>query len=171
MAAITQLIRRLHRERGAELIEMAMVTPILLMIMAGIFDFGMLFRSWEVVTNAAREGARVGTLPSYSAEDVRLRVQEYMAVSGITNACALEEPPSGTGCTQTLALCQVCVQSDTVALSSGTIATRMVTVSTRQQLPSLSVIGTFFGGAFSSINVASTSEMRSEVAATAPPGP
>ena len=171
MAAIAQLIRRLCHERGAELIEMAMVMPILLLITAGIFDFGMLFRSWEVVTNAAREGARVGTLPSYSAEDIRLRVQQYMAVSGITASCALEEPASGTGCTQTLALCQVCVQTDTVALSGGsTIPTRMVTVSTRQQLPSLSVIGTFFGGAFSSINVASTSEMRSEVAAT-PPAP
>jgi hypothetical protein len=42
-------------------------------------------------------------------------------------------------------------------------------VSTRQPLPSLSVIGTFFGGSFSSINVASTSQMRTEVQATAPP--
>ena len=49
---------------------MAIVTPILLMIIAGIFDFGMMFRAWEVVTNAAREGARVGTLPGYTAQDI-----------------------------------------------------------------------------------------------------
>jgi Flp pilus assembly protein TadG len=165
MAAITQLVRRLRRERGAELIEMAMVTPILLMIMAGIFDFGMLFRSWEVVTNAAREGARIGSLPNYSAEDIRLRVQEYMALSGVAAACSVEVD----SCTPSVALCHVCVQSDTVALTASTASTRLVTVSTRQPLPSLSVIGTFFGGSFSSVNVASTSQMRTEVQATAPP--
>ena len=31
-----------------------------------MFDFGFLFRNWEVVTNAAREGARVGVLPAYA---------------------------------------------------------------------------------------------------------
>jgi Flp pilus assembly protein TadG len=171
MAAIVRIIRRLRADRGAELIEMAMVTPILLLITAGIFDFGMLFRSWEVVTNAAREGARVGTLPSYAGEDIRLRVEQYMAVSGVAGTCDLEEPAAGDPCTQTLALCQVCVQTGTVSLSGpGTVSTRSVTVSTRQPLPSLSVIGTFFGGAFSSINVASTSQMRTEVALT-PPAP
>ena len=34
-----------------------------------MFDFGFLFRNWEVVTNAAREGARVGVLPSYDCAD------------------------------------------------------------------------------------------------------
>ena len=36
MAAIRQLFRRLRDQSGAELIEMAIVTPILLMILAGI---------------------------------------------------------------------------------------------------------------------------------------
>jgi Flp pilus assembly protein TadG len=144
---------------------MAIVTPILLMIMAGIFDFGMLFRAWEVVTNAAREGARVGSLPNYSAEDIRLRVQEYMAVSGVAASCSVEVD----SCTESVAACHVCVQTDTVALTASTASTRLVTVSTRQPLPSLSVIGTFFGGAFSSVNVASTSQMRTEVQASAPP--
>jgi hypothetical protein len=35
------------------------VTPILLLSLAAIFDFAILFRAWNVVTNAAREGARV----------------------------------------------------------------------------------------------------------------
>ena len=70
MAAIVRFVRRARAERGAELIEMAIVTPVLLMIIAGIFDFGMMFRSYEVVTNAAREGARVGVLPGYDVPDV-----------------------------------------------------------------------------------------------------
>jgi Flp pilus assembly protein TadG len=164
MAAIAKLARRAWGERGAELIEMAIVTPILLMILAGIFDFGMLFRSWEVVTNAAREGARVGVLPAYTAEDIRFRVEQYMQVSGVAAACTVEE----NSCTPSLALCHVCVQTQDVALSGGNISTRVVTVSTRQQLPSLSVIGQFFGGNFDSVNVASSSMMRTEAALTPP---
>ena len=33
--------------------------------MLGIIDFGFLFQRYEVVTNAAREGARVAILPGY----------------------------------------------------------------------------------------------------------
>ena len=65
---------------------MAIVTPILLMILAGIFDFGFLFRSWEVVTNAAREGARVGVFPPTTATTAvrpRHRVDAYMASAGV----------------------------------------------------------------------------------------
>ena len=42
-----------------------MVAPILILLTAGIFEFGMMFRTYESVTNAAREGARVGVLPAY----------------------------------------------------------------------------------------------------------
>jgi Flp pilus assembly protein TadG len=162
MAAIERLIRRLRRgERGAELIEMAVVTPVLLLIMAGIFDFAMMFRSWEVVTNAAREGARVGVLPAYTDdENVRARVEQYMQVGGVAGVCTLETAVGGV-CPA--GPCSVCVQTQTVALTSGTYAARMVTVSSRQRLPSLSVIGTFFGGNFSSLDVASTSIMRTEI--------
>jgi hypothetical protein len=64
MAALT-FGKRLRGERGAEIIEMALVTPIFLIIIAAMFDFGFLFRNWEVATNAAREGARIGLLPAY----------------------------------------------------------------------------------------------------------
>ena len=76
------LIRRLracgHGDEGAELIEFVIVFPILMLILAGILDFGMMFRSFEVVTNAAREGARVAVLPGYQLADVQLRVKEYL---------------------------------------------------------------------------------------------
>ena len=41
--------------------------PTLLLVMLGIIDFGFLFQRYEVVTNAAREGARVAILPGYEA--------------------------------------------------------------------------------------------------------
>ena len=48
--------------------------PLLLLVMLGIMDFGFLFQRYEVVTTAAREGARVAILPGYQDADVRARV-------------------------------------------------------------------------------------------------
>ena len=65
---IRRRLARYASDRGAELIEMAIVLPILLFIFAGIIDFGFMFQRYEVLTNAAREGARMGTLPlAYAA--------------------------------------------------------------------------------------------------------
>ena len=65
-------------ERGAELVEFAFVFPTLLLVMLGIIDFGFLFQRYEVVTNAAREGARVAILPGYADADVQARVNQYL---------------------------------------------------------------------------------------------
>lgn len=65
-------------ERGNALVEFALVLPLLLLIFAGIVDFGFLFQRYEVITNAAREGARIGVLPGYEATDVQQRVLDYV---------------------------------------------------------------------------------------------
>jgi len=65
-------------ERGAALVEFALTLPLLLVVIAGIVDFGFLFQRYEVVTNAAREGARIGTLPGYTEAAVRDRVRQYV---------------------------------------------------------------------------------------------
>ena len=71
-------------ERGAELVEFAFVFPTLLLVMLGIIDFGFLFQRYEVVTNAAREGARVAILPGYADADVQARVNQYLSAAGLT---------------------------------------------------------------------------------------
>jgi len=81
--------RRLSSESGAELVEFALVLPILLLLIAGIADFGLLFHSHEVTTNAAREGARLAVLPGYDANGyaaVQTRVSSYIAAGGLTGA-------------------------------------------------------------------------------------
>ena len=47
-----------QEERGAALVEFALALPLLLVVLAGIVDFGFVFQRYEVITNAAREGAR-----------------------------------------------------------------------------------------------------------------
>lgn len=66
------------RERGSVLVEFALVVPILLVIFAGIVDFSLMMQRREVVTNAAREGARLAVLPGYVLADVQSRVNQYL---------------------------------------------------------------------------------------------
>ncbi|MGI8927504.1 MAG: TadE/TadG family type IV pilus assembly protein [Tepidiformaceae bacterium] len=59
-------LRWLHNCRdsdaGQALAEFAIILPIMLLLLFGLVDFGRGFYSWLVVTNAAREGARVGAV-------------------------------------------------------------------------------------------------------------
>ncbi len=54
------------RERGAAAVEFAIILPVLLLVMFGIVEFGTLMYDQIMVTNAAREGARWGSVQSAS---------------------------------------------------------------------------------------------------------
>ena len=82
MATLTRK-PRWHSERGAELIEMVVVLPLLLLVMFGIIDFGFMFQRYVVLTNAAMEGARVGILPGYTTATPKTRAETYAATGGI----------------------------------------------------------------------------------------
>ena len=75
-----QWMRWRRDDRGTALIEMAFTLPLLLFISLGIIEFGRAFQVWQILTNAAREGARVAVLPGISDSMVTARVQEYIAV-------------------------------------------------------------------------------------------
>lgn len=66
---IGRLIRKTGEdgERGQNLVEFAMIVPIFLLLVFAIVDFGMGFHAWISVTNAAREGARVGAVGADAA--------------------------------------------------------------------------------------------------------
>jgi Flp pilus assembly protein TadG len=70
---------RMRSERGAALLEAAITIPMLLLISVGIFEFGRAWQTWQVLTNAAREGARLAVLPDPTAGVPEARVREYMA--------------------------------------------------------------------------------------------
>jgi Flp pilus assembly protein TadG len=135
-------------ERGAELIEFAVVMPILIFIIAGIFEFGMMFRALEAITNAAREGARVGVLPGYNPPDVQTRVDAYLNAAGLT----------GTHTTT--------VTNQALATGAGTFTARSVNVSYPYQFVVLSGFAPLVGGgAFGSINLTAAAIMRTETQA------
>jgi Flp pilus assembly protein TadG len=61
--------RKLRRVQicGAELVEMALVLPVLLSLLIGVFWAARAYNIYETITRAAREGARVAVAPSCSA--------------------------------------------------------------------------------------------------------
>ncbi len=67
------LNRKIKSEKGASSIEFALILPILIMLMVGIFEFGMAYSNYIAITHAAREGARLAAVNQFSEELVRER--------------------------------------------------------------------------------------------------
>jgi len=146
--------RKLGNERGATLIETALVLPLLLLMVLGILDFGMLFWRFEGVTNAAREGARVAILPGYSATDVEFRVNQYLADAGLT----------GTAATTVVAPVGVDVGGGTCITMTG------ATVSYPHDFFLVGALAGYYGGtSLTSTSLNATSMMRYEGGALACP--
>ncbi len=53
---------RRRRDRGAVLIEIAFVVPVLLFILAGAFEYGLLFRDTLTAGDAVSDAARIGAI-------------------------------------------------------------------------------------------------------------
>ena len=139
----------LWSESGAELIEFALVFPTLLVVMLGIIDFGFLFQRYEVVTNAAREGARVAILPGYANADVEARVNQYLASGGLTGTSSVVVGPA-----------------QPVAVGSQCITLRPVTVAYDYEFAFVGpLIGLVGGTGLGTKTLHATSSMRSEIAA------
>jgi hypothetical protein len=94
-------VRRPHRgpwssdrraKAGQALAEFVLVVPILLLLVFGVVEFGLAFRTHQIVTNTAREGARIAVLPSTTnnqmVEDV---VEGRLANSGLDPDVAVIE--------------------------------------------------------------------------------
>ena len=75
-----------NRERGSAMVETAICIPLLLVLMVGIFEVGRAYETWQVLTNAAREGARMAVMPSGSTADTTALVRAYMSNGQLTKA-------------------------------------------------------------------------------------
>ena len=136
-------------ERGAELIEFAFALPVLLLVFAGIVDFGLLFQRYEVVTNAAREGARMASLPGYTTADVQARVSAY-----ITNGIAKSATATTT------------VTPVSIAVATGpAVQANQVQVQYTSSFIIIGPIASLFGGGgtFGTITLTGRATMRVEV--------
>src|SRR5918993_539051 len=82
-------LRGIRSERGAALVEFALVVPLLMMMMCATIDFGLAVYTLNNLTAAVREGGRYGATidqPTWNANGgaaaqtaVRTRVYNYIA--------------------------------------------------------------------------------------------
>jgi len=56
------------RDRGQDLVEFALIAPVLFLILFGIIEFGVAVWSYNTMAQAAREGARAGIVIKDAAE-------------------------------------------------------------------------------------------------------
>src|SRR5262245_4482065 len=89
--------KTMRKERGAALVEMVMILPVLTILFLGIVQFGLVLREHQIVQNAAREGARLSMMPQYSVSQwtgsgtspdttIKNLVVQYMSQENITIA-------------------------------------------------------------------------------------
>jgi Flp pilus assembly protein TadG len=135
---------------GQALLETALTLPVVLLIAVGIFEFGRAYQTLQVVTNAAREGARVAILPNASANDVQSRVTTYLQAGQL---------PDSQNATVTVN------QNTPVSIGASTASTSVVTVAypfsfmVLNPVANLVVSGSMAG---TPITLTAVAEMRNE---------
>lgn len=97
MAMLPKLSR--DRRRGAAAVEFAIVAPVFFLVVLGIVEFGRMVMVQQVITNAAREGARIAVLDSATPGRVTARVNSYLAAANLPAATIVLTPgqPASAG--------------------------------------------------------------------------
>jgi Flp pilus assembly protein TadG len=161
MASLT--LTRRSNQRGQAVIELALTLPLLLVVVFGIIDFGFMFQRYETVTNAAREGARLGVLTNsagYTATEAQNRAISYLQASGLNGplrAC-------GAAMVKNSMCAQLTTQTVTVAGSTPAKTVDQVTVIVEydHEYSFVGPIMNLFGSGLGSIRLRSASIMRKE---------
>lgn len=86
-----------RRDRGAAMVEFALIAPILVVLLVGIIEFGRAYNAQISIQGAAREGARALALRN-SAADVEGAVRRS---SGAADVVAIQQTACPVGSTQT----------------------------------------------------------------------
>jgi Flp pilus assembly protein TadG len=149
MAQMKQLLKRFGGEDAAQLVEFALVLPMLLLVVLGIAEFGFIFQRYEVVTNAAREGARMAVLPGYTNADVIARVRTYVTQGRVTTTTTNPN---------------IVITNVTIPVGAGLppINAKRVVVTYTHTYTFLPNIGSLFGATYTTIPLTAVAEMRKE---------
>ncbi len=98
---LLEKVRRLCRRnrRGAAAVEFAVVAPLFFLMVFGMIEFGRMIMVQQVITNASREGARMGVLDGATAASVQSAIQTYVQGASVQGAQVTvnPDPPSSAG--------------------------------------------------------------------------
>lgn len=75
------LIRRgIKDKRGQSTVEFALILPILLLIVFGIIEFGLIFNAYVTVISSSREGARYGIIGDKDEAQIIQKVKDTAGI-------------------------------------------------------------------------------------------
>jgi Flp pilus assembly protein TadG len=80
------------KRRGAAAVEFAVVAPVFIMLIFGMVEFGRMVMVQQVLTNAAREGARLAVLDGATTTSVQTAVNSYLASGAVSGATVTVTP-------------------------------------------------------------------------------
>jgi len=72
-----------RKRRGAAAAEFAIILPVLLMLVLGIWEVGRMIQVNQILDNAAREGARLSASGAFTDDAVKIAVCQYMHDAGL----------------------------------------------------------------------------------------
>lgn len=110
-----------------------------------------MFQRYEVVTNAAREGARMAVLPGYASSDVQARVATFVSTGRVPTTTSPVNP-------------SVLVENVSIPVSGGrpAISAKRVTVTYTYRFQFLNALAAFFGSRGPTVPLVAVAEMRTE---------
>jgi Flp pilus assembly protein TadG len=79
---IHRVVRR-DKRRGVAAVEFAFVMPAILALLVGIWELGRLIEIQQLMTNAAREGARQAATGQYTKAQTQSIINQYLTVAGL----------------------------------------------------------------------------------------
>ena len=89
--------RRFHdRERGAAAVEFALILPLLIVLVFGIVQFSIAYNRTQGLHAAAREGARLASLPQTTLTDINTRVTSALAGVPLSGSALISVNPKST---------------------------------------------------------------------------
>lgn len=127
-----------RKDSGQGLLEFALVIPLLMLIVLGLFDLGYAVFIDNMIANAAREGARVGIVRTKTDDDIEARI--YAAAPGLN-----------------LPSCPSCITID--PSPERTFGSPITVTVTMTYTPMTPLVGQFLGGG---VRLSSTSVMVAE---------
>lgn len=71
-------MKKINREKGQSLVELAVSLPIILLILLGTIDFGMALFSYSIIRDAAQEGALYGSFNPSKTEEIENRARNIL---------------------------------------------------------------------------------------------
>ena len=72
--------------RGAAVVEFAVVSPVLILLLLGMIECGRMIMVQQTITTAAREGARTASIEGNSSDTAKTAVESFLTGAGVRGA-------------------------------------------------------------------------------------